>query len=61
MNKVFIAPRRYVQGAGAIGEAGALVSKLGTRVMVLWDAQVRGVVGDVLLASLAGAGVAVED
>ncbi|MCL1921658.1 MAG: glycerol dehydrogenase [Kiritimatiellaeota bacterium] len=61
MNKVFIAPRRYVQGAGALNEAGALVSKLGSRVMTLWDAQVKGIVGEALLASLGGAGLAVED
>jgi len=61
MNKVFIAPRRYVQGSGALKEAGSLVSKLGSRVMTLWDAQVKGVVGETLLASLADAGLAVED
>ena len=61
MNKVFIAPRRYVQGAGALKEAGALVGKLGSRVMTLWDAQVKAAVGKTLLASLADAGLAVED
>jgi len=61
MNKVFIAPRRYVQGAGALYEAGSLVSKLGKHVMVLWDAQVKGAVGDMLLLSLSGAGLEVED
>ncbi len=61
MNKVFIAPRRYVQGPNTLREAGVLVGALGKRVMTLWDAQVKGVVGEALLASLQGAGLGVED
>ena len=61
MNKVFIAPGRYVQGRNALNEAGVLVGALGKRVMTLWDAQVKGIVGETLLASLKGAGLGVED
>jgi glycerol dehydrogenase len=61
MHKVFIAPRRYVQGKGALKDAGTLVGALGKRVMTLWDAQVKGIVGDTLLASLHAAGLSVED
>jgi glycerol dehydrogenase len=61
MNKVFIAPRRYVQGRNALNEAGVLVGALGKRVMTLWDAQVKGIVGETLLASLQSAGLSVED
>ena len=61
MNKVFIAPGRYVQGRNALHEAGVLVGALGKRVMTLWDAQVKGIVGETLLASLHGAGLGVED
>jgi glycerol dehydrogenase len=61
MNKVFIAPRRYVQGRNVLKEAGGLVGALGKRVMTLWDRQVRGILGDALLASLNGAGLCVED
>jgi glycerol dehydrogenase len=61
MNKVFIAPGRYVQGRNALNEAGVLVGALGKRVMTLWDAQVKGIVGETLLASLQGAGLSVED
>ncbi len=61
MNKVFIAPGRYVQGRNALSEAGALVGALGKRVMTLWDAQVKAIVGETLLASLQGAGLSVED
>lgn len=38
-----------------------MVGALGQRVMTLWDAQVKGVVGEALLASLRGAGLSVED
>ncbi len=61
MNKVFIAPGRYVQGKGVLNQAGELVAALGKRVMILWDAQVKGIVGDTLLASLKAAGVEVVD
>ena len=61
MDKVFIAPRRYVQGAGVLGRSGELISKIGKRVMVLWDAPVRGIVGAPLLADLKKAGLTVED
>jgi glycerol dehydrogenase len=61
MDKVFIAPRRYVQGAGVLGRSGELISKIGKRVMVLWDAPVRGIVGAPLLADLKKAGLSIED
>lgn len=61
MNKVFIAPRRYVQGRNVLKEAGVLLGALGKRVLVLWDGQVKGVVGETLLASLSDAGLGVED
>jgi glycerol dehydrogenase len=44
-----------------LNEAGVLVGALGKRVMTLWDAQVKGIVGETLLASLQGAGLSVED
>ena len=54
MNKVFIAPRRYVQGRNVLKETGVLVGALGKRVLTLWDGQVKGIVGETLLASLKG-------
>jgi len=36
MVKVFIAPRRYVQGAGVLNEIGKYVAPLGKRVLVAW-------------------------
>ena len=61
MNKVFIAPRRYVQGRDVVREAGPLVGALGKRVLVLWDATVRQLVGEVFLGSLRQAGVEVAE
>ena len=61
MNKVFIAPRRYVQGRNVLLEAGGLVGALGKRVLTLWDSQVKTIVGETLLASLKAAGLEVED
>jgi glycerol dehydrogenase len=61
MHRVFIAPRRYVQGVNALKDAGTLVGALGKRVTTLWDGQVKGIVGETLLASLRGAGLSVQD
>jgi glycerol dehydrogenase len=61
MDKVFIAPRRYVQGPGVLGRSGDLISKIGKRVMILWDAPVRGIVSAPLLADLKKVGLPVED
>ena len=61
MAKVLIAPRRYVQGRDVLKEAGSLIGALGKKAMVLWDARVKGVVGEVLLASLKDAKIEVVD
>ena len=61
MDKVFVAPRRYVQGSGVLGRSGELIAKIGKRVMVLWDKPVRGIVGDKLLLNLKQTGLSVED
>ena len=61
MNKVLIAPRRYVQGPDTLKEAGSLISALGKKTMILWDATVKGIVGETLLASMKEAGLEVVD
>ena len=61
MDKVFVAPRRYVQGSGVLGRSGELIAKIGKRVMVLWDEPVRGIVGEKLLLNLKQTGLSVED
>jgi len=61
MNKVLIAPRKYVQGRNVLQEAGGLVGALGQKVMVLWDSNVKSIVGDTLLVSLGQAKLEVVD
>ena len=57
MNAVFIAPRKYVQGRGALGEAGSYLKMLGRRPLLLWDQCVRNIVADTMLASIRQAGL----
>jgi len=61
MNKVLIAPRKYVQGRNVLQDAGGLIGALGQKVMVLWDAKVKSIVGPALLASLEQAKIKVVD
>lgn len=61
MNKTFIAPRRYVQGPDVLKEIGSLISVLGKKAVILWDATTKRVVGDMLLSSLKKAGVGAID
>jgi glycerol dehydrogenase len=52
MVKVFIAPRRYVQGAGVLNDIGQYTAAVGTSPLVLWDSCVKGIVGKKVLAGL---------
>ena len=61
MNKVLIAPRKYVQGKNVMKDAGSLILPIGRKVMVLWDAKVKSIVGETLLGSLQAAGVEVVE
>jgi len=61
MRNVMIAPRKYVQGRNVLNEIGALVAPIGKKPMVLWDAKVKGIVGDAVLASFKEAGTEVVD
>jgi glycerol dehydrogenase len=61
MRAVLIAPRRYVQGRNVLQEIGALISVLGKTPLVLWDARVKGLVGQRVLASLKASGLAAVD
>ncbi len=61
MKTVLIAPHKYIQGRGVLGELGDYTKLLGTKAMVLWDPVVKGLVGDTVLASLAAAGVEMVD
>jgi glycerol dehydrogenase len=61
MNKVFIAPRRYVQGPDSLKEAGSLIGAIGKKALILWDSTVKGIVGETLIASLKDAGIEIVD
>jgi len=61
MNFVFIAPRRYVQGRNLLREAGGYIAKVGRKPLALWDARVRQIVGERLLASIKEAKLDVVD
>ena len=51
MVKVFIAPRRYVQGAGVLNDIGKYVAPLGKRVLVAWGPVVSGQFNDTVKKS----------
>ncbi len=57
MKAVLIAPRKYVQGRGVLKEIGTYLALLGKRPLLLWDACVKGLVGDMVLASVRQAGL----
>ena len=41
MNSVLIAPRKYVQGRGALKDSGKYLKLLGRKPLLLWDKCVR--------------------
>lgn len=55
---IFGAPRRYVQGPGAIGRIGAEIAQLGQSAILVADERVLGLIGNAVTASCAAAGVA---
>lgn len=57
MKMVLIAPRKYVQGRGVIAEAGSYLAMLGKKPLLVWDATVKGIIGDALLSSATAAGL----
>ncbi len=61
MKSVLIAPRKYVQGRGVLGEVGTYLKMLGTKPLVLWDPCVKEIVGQTVLASIRDAGLEVVD
>ena len=61
MNKVLIAPRKYVQGPNIINQLGDYLKALGSKPLLLWDATIKGIVGQAVLDSLAAAGIEAVD
>ncbi len=57
MIKVLEGPRKYVQGAGVLAEAGKWIAPIGQRALVVWGATTKSRVGAILEASLKAAGV----
>lgn len=57
MKAVLIAPRKYIQGRGVLREIGTYLKLLGQRPLLLWDELVRGLVGQIVLESVQGAGL----
>jgi glycerol dehydrogenase len=53
MIKVFIAPRRYIQGAGVLKEIGKYIAPLGKRALVAWGPNVSQAFGEPVRQSLA--------
>ena len=61
MIATLIAPRKYVQGCGVLRDAGNHIGKVGRKPLVLWDARVKQILGDRLLAGLKEAKLEVVD
>lgn len=57
MKMVLIAPRKYVQGRGVMTEIGTYLAMLGKRPLLLWDSEVKRLVGDAVLQSVAAVGL----
>jgi glycerol dehydrogenase len=57
MIKVFIAPRRYVQGVGVLADIGKYIAPLGKRALVVWGPVVSEVFGEPVAKSLKEHGV----
>ena len=57
MRMVMIAPRKYVQGRGALQDLGQGLAAFGGAAVVLWDDTVKRIVGDTILAGCRAAGV----
>jgi glycerol dehydrogenase len=59
MLAAMIAPRKYVQGRGALRQAGELIRPLGDRVLLIVDQRTWPAAGQELANQLAQAGIAV--
>lgn len=61
MNFTFLAPRRYVQGRDVLREAGAHISKVGRRPLILWGPRVKALLSGRVLTSLREAKLEIAD
>jgi glycerol dehydrogenase len=58
MSRIFLAPSRYIQGAGAIGEIGLHAARLGTKALVIGGKTALSLAGAAIQASLTANGLA---
>ncbi len=61
MLNILIAPRKYVQGRGALKQLGSFLKILGKKPLLLWDSTVKNIVGQTVLMSLKEAQMEVVD
>jgi glycerol dehydrogenase len=61
MKSVLIAPRKYIQGRGVLGELGDYLKMLGQKPLVLWDDCVKELVGETVRTSIANAGLEIVE
>ncbi len=59
--KVLIAPRKYVQGRGAMAQIGSYIKAIAAKPLVLWDSRVKEIVGKTVQDSFAAAGLTIID
>ncbi len=57
MIRAAIFPGRYVQGPGALAQAGHFTAPLGKRALIVWDKVVEGIISERLFAGLKESGV----
>jgi glycerol dehydrogenase len=57
MIKAIAFPGRYIQGAGALDEAGKFIAPLGKKVLIVWDELVCGLISNRLMTSLQKNGI----
>jgi glycerol dehydrogenase len=57
MKKVMIGPRKYVQGAGVLEEAGHYIGLLGKKPLILWGKRTKAAIEGVFIPSLKQAGL----
>ena len=61
MKTVMIAPRKYIQGRGVLGEIGSYLQLLGQKPLILWDGCVRDIVSETVRGSLDASGLEMID
>jgi glycerol dehydrogenase len=61
MKTVLIAPRKYIQGRGVLGELGSYLKLLGRKPLILWDGCVKDLIAETVKRSLADANLEMVD